>query len=309
MPQPAASSFDWNDLKYLLACARGGTLAAAGRALGVDQTTVGRRLAALERDLGARLFDRTPDGFVPTATGEQMVELARAIEQGAIDLERTATARDARLEGTVRLATTETLALTFVTQNLIRLHRAHPGIEVEVVIGLPSVSLLRREADLALRVGPRPTQRSLIVRRVGLVRIGLFASPGYLAARPGAERSLAGHDLIGFCDEMAQTTPARMLDERATGARFVLRSNSILAAAAAARAGWGIACMPEFVAHGDPELRGIGELLPGGNPLWLVVHADLQRTPRVRAVMDCLAELVVEAGLAEPPAPTARSRR
>src|ERR1700682_5763719 len=134
------SDYDWNDLKYFLAAWRTGTLAGASRLLHVDQTTAGRRLLALEEALGDRLLERTPDGFVLTAAGDRLIETAEHVEQGAIDLGRRAAGLDARLEGVVRVAATETMAVMFLARSLGRLHRAHPGGAVERVSGVAASS-------------------------------------------------------------------------------------------------------------------------------------------------------------------------
>ena len=185
--QYCRGGYDWNDLRYFLACARAGSLATAGRSLKVDQTTVGRRLAALEEALGARLFERRPEGFTLTPTAERLLETAQMVEQATIDLERRATGADARLEGVVRVATSETLSATFLAGELVALHQAHPEIELQLITGTTSLNLLKREADIALRVGQRPTHQSLIVRRLGAIAWGIFATKEYLGQHPPAE--------------------------------------------------------------------------------------------------------------------------
>jgi DNA-binding transcriptional LysR family regulator len=298
--------YDWNDLRYFLACARAGSLAGAGRSLKVDQTTVGRRLGALEEALGARLFDRTPEGFSLTATGERLLETAQLVEQATIDLERRATGADARLEGVVRVATSETLSATFLTGELVALHEAHPGIEVQVVTGTTSLNLLKREADVALRVGAKPTQQSLIVRRLGAIAWGVYATRAYLERRGALEAAAAGprlegHDLVALDEELSQIPPARWLADRAAGARVSLRTNSILTAAAAVRGGWGLAVLPTFCGGGAPELVLAHPELITPVDVWLIVHPDLQHTGRIRAVLDHLASAMHRAAVMTPP--------
>jgi DNA-binding transcriptional LysR family regulator len=291
--------YDWNDLRYFLACARAGSLAGAGRALKVDQTTVGRRLGALEEALGARLFERKPEGFTLTATGERLIETAQLVEQAAIDLERRATGADARLEGLVRVATSETLSATFLSGALVALHEAHPGIEVQLVTGTTSLNLLKREADIALRVGQKPTQQSLIVRRLGAIAWGVYGTRAYLERHPraGAGARFDGDDLIVLDEELSQIPPARWVAERSGGARVALRTNSILTAAAAARGGWGLAALPTFCGGGEPELVLAHDELITPVDVWLVVHPDLQHAGRVRAVLDHLAAAMERAGV------------
>jgi DNA-binding transcriptional LysR family regulator len=290
-----AKGYDWNDLRYFLSSARAGSLAGAGRLLKVDETTVGRRLAALEHALGARLFDRTSDGFVLTSTGERLLEIAQQIEEATVDLERQASGADVNLEGVVRVATTETLQVMFLARYLAPLRAAHPGIVVEMVSGLGVANLLKRDADLAVRVGAKPTQQSLIVRRLGAFSWGLYARRDR-AKKRRKTASLDGENVIGYCEELAQSPGALWLEQHARRAKIVFRINSILGAAQAARGGWGVAILPTFAGEAEPELVRLSpELLCPVN-LWLAVHADLQRNARVRAVIDHLVAAVDEAG-------------
>jgi DNA-binding transcriptional LysR family regulator len=289
---------DWNDLKYFLACWRAGSLVAAGRLLKVDQTTVGRRLTSFEESLATRLFDRGPDGFVLTPAGEGLLETAQAVEQGMIDLERRASGADARLSGLVRLATSETLSATFLARLLCSLHDEHPEITLELVTGVTSLNLLKREADVALRAGSRPTQLSLIARRLGSVPWRLYASESYRDRHPtGPQGPLDGHEVIAYVDEMAQLPAAHWLVEHQAGARTVLHTNSILTAHHACLGGWGVACMPSFIGDSSPSLRRLLDEPIWSAELWLVVHPDLARNARVRAVMDHVVRAVEAAGV------------
>ena len=297
--QAMSNGFDWNDLKYLLACSRTGSLAAAGRLLKVDQTTVGRRLATLEHSLGARLFDRTSDGFVLTTTGEHLMEQAHVVEQGAIDLARRASGEDVRLEGVVRLATTSSLS-SAIAPFLGTLHRAHPGITLDVLTANTASNLLRREADLALRVGNRPTQQTLITRKLGTVSFCLYGGRKLEKSRPRKSRHsdnpLAGFDVIAYSDDLASTAVGRWIDQHTDETvRVVFRSNSFDLARLMTRGGWGVTVLPRYMGDVDPELvRVIDETFsPIG--LWTVVHADLQRASRVRAVMDHIVAAVRQA--------------
>jgi DNA-binding transcriptional LysR family regulator len=296
--QAVASAADWNDLKYFLACWRAGSLAGAGRQLQVDQTTVGRRLRALERVLGARLFEHTAGGLVLTPTGEGLIETAQAVEQGVIDIERKASGEDARLEGAVRVATTDSIAASFLLEGMVPLHREHPGIELEVVSGVQSLSLLRREADVAVRAGPRPSQQSLIVRKLGTVGWPLYtradSRAGAAGKRPpaGGQGPLDGRDVIAYCEELGQMPVARWMEENGAGSRVAMRVNSLFSAASACEAGWGVAALPAYMARRRP---GLVRVLPepvSSTDIWLLVHPDLQRAGRVRAVMEHIAKAV-----------------
>jgi DNA-binding transcriptional LysR family regulator len=278
---------DWNDLRYFAVVARTGTLSSAGREIGVAGTTVGRRIAALEKRLRTRLFDRTTEGFALTAAGGALIEQARGLEQGVIDLERRAQGHDARIAGTVRLATSDSLGVEFLARELGPLHRAHPEIELELISGQSSLNLLKREADLALRTGAKPTQGSLVAKRVGGVTLGLFASAAYLKRRPlgRSYKFFEGHELIGFDGEMMQSSAGKWIVDNAGAARIVMRVSNLLLAAEAAVAGWGIALLPSWVGK-RRALEQIGPDPAYRNDVWLVVHEDLVRVPRVRAVME-----------------------
>ncbi len=265
---------DWDDLRYFLAVHREGTLAAAGRKVGVDQTTVGRRLAVLEDRLG-RLFDRTPEGFSLTAIGERMVPAAEALERAAHDVELAAAGPDTSLDGTVRIATSEAIGVGWLARELATLHSAHPGIDVELVTGTVSLNLLRREADLALRPGPRPTQQSLLARKLGEVRLWLYGA-----------RGVRDREVILYGEEMQQTPPARALADHAGERRASIVCNSILVAAELCASGWGAAALPQWIGDERPSLRRLSRAPIATLDLWLIVHPALSRSARVRAVID-----------------------
>jgi len=166
---------DWRDLRFFLELARTGTLAAAGRKLGVDNTTVGRRLSALERDLGSKLFSRTPDGLVLTAAGEAIRTAGEEMEQAVLRGEQRVLGSDRKLSGLVRVATTEMLGELAVLPALRSVHERHPQIRVEVLTGAGRLDIARREADVALRYG-RPESGELVARRAGTMAFAPYAS-------------------------------------------------------------------------------------------------------------------------------------
>lgn len=290
------SALNWNDLRYFLVLTREGTLASTARTLAVDQTTVGRRIHALEAALKTRLFDRARDGFVATLAGEQLVAQAQAIEASVFELERRVSGQDQRVVGEVRLATSENLAVSFFLRHLGRLHRLHPGITLEVTTGIGFVNLLRREADLAVRAGSRPSQKDLVARKLGVVGLGIYGSAGYLKGKKRAdiERDLDGHEVIGFADEMASSAPAEWLADHSQRARVTFRGGSFECLAEACAAGWGLALLPHFVGEMHSGLRRAIKATALTVDIWMVVHPDLARTGRVRAVMDALTQLFVD---------------
>lgn len=285
--------FDWSDVRVFLAVCKSCSFTAAGRSLRMDQTTVGRRVAALEAALGAKLFRRGTGGLTLTPAAQEMLGHAREMEDAAHALDRRVQGRDVAASGPVRLATVETFASAFLAPRMGDFHQRYPEISLSIATGSEVVSLSRRQADMAVRLA-RPAQPGLIARKIGEYAFALYASPAYLARRPGPVARLAGHDVLGFGDELASIAEALWLSERAQG-RFVFRSNSFHVLREAARAGCGIACLPCCFADGDEALvRLEGADLMTVRDLWLVVHAELQKQARIRAVSAFVTRAVAE---------------
>lgn len=284
---------DWDDLRSFLAIARHGTLSAAARALGVRQTTMGRRLAALEARMGARLLQKTPAGYVPTAAGEAILGNVERIEAEALAIGRRIGGRDARLEGTVRVTTIETLAAEILLPALPPFHAAHPGIEIEIMAEQRSLSLTRREADIAIRLARLP-QQDLAVRRIGTLGCAIYAAAPYLAGHgmPDFAAGAPGHAVIRRGAEMAHLPEQAWFAALTGQARAVLRSNASSVIREAARQGLGLACLTRYLGDTEGLVR-----LPAPSPgpereIWLAVHSDIRHVPRIRAVSDFLAETV-----------------
>jgi DNA-binding transcriptional LysR family regulator len=281
---------EWGDLRFFLELSRSGTLAAAARKLRVDYTTVGRRLSALEKELGAKLFERTPDGFVLTEAGEGIRGAAEQMEEAALLAEQRALGADRKLAGVVRVATTEMLG-HFVALPAVRaLHERHPQIRVDLVLGSSRLDLARREADVALRY-VRPESGDLVSRRIARVAQAAYASRAYLAShgRPERGSGLAGHDIVTLEVSLRSTIALRIAGEDLDEARIVVRTNNSLALHRAIGLGLGIGALPCCLGDSNRELRRVFPEAPVElDDLWLVVHADLQRTSRVRAVIDAL---------------------
>lgn len=294
-----AHILDWSDLQHVLAVAERGSVAAAGRALGVHHATVLRRIAAFEQRLGVLLFDRTPAGYALTATGEELVAAVRTMDETATDLERRLAGQDLRLTGTVRLATTDTLAVTLLGPALAALGAQHPGVALEVTTTNAMVSLTRRDADVALRPTRSP-QGSLFGVRVAEIAFSIYAAPSYLERHP-ARRELARHAWVGLDASLAGTTIARWMARSLREVKPVAVVDSLVALRALAVAGLGVAALPCYLADGAPGLTRIRGLEPElATELWLLTHADLKGTARVRAVMASLgASLAAQRDLVE----------
>jgi len=282
---------DWNDLRSFLAIAREGSLQGAARALGVNHSTVFRRLNALEARLGVRLFDRSPRGYGLTAAGEQMVRSAERVEDEILGLERRLLGGDVRLAGSLRVTTTDTLVHGVLGPHLRAFQAAYPGIELELITGNAFFDLSKREADVALRPSRHPGD-AMVGRRLAALAVALYAARDYLAARgrPASPDELADHALITGDVSLAHLPATRWLARHVPTAGSVLRCNSWLSQLAAARAGLGLAALPCFLGDRAPELVRVLPPDPAlAGELWLLTHPDLRRTARVRAFMETIA--------------------
>jgi DNA-binding transcriptional LysR family regulator len=300
---------DWNDLRYFVAVAEAGTLVGAGRALGVEHTTVARRITALETALNARLFARGPDGLALTAAGEAILPQVETIRREVDAIGRAVSGQDLKIEGKVRLTIPESMT-TYVLQALTQLRERHPGLMVEIVSDNRELDLRRGEADLALRIRD-VKDPELVARRLAIAGWALYAAPAYIERKgiPASPQELRGHDLVGFDSSLAQIPGAVWLAEHGEGASFVLRGNSLAAVYDAAVVGFGLAALPCFMADRAAELRRISAERIGSAAIMLVAHPDLSRVARVRATMDFFIELFArdadlwsgESGRSRPP--------
>ena len=285
---------EWDDLKHFLAVARAGSLADAARQLKTSPATVGRRVAALEARLGARLFDRKQTGYTLTETGAAILNKAEEVEDAVLSVEREALGRDLHVSGRVRLATSDELAANVIAPHFSAFRRCCPGILLEVVARHDVVNLSRREADVALRTA-RPDHHNLVVRRAGWWKIALYAAKSYVAAhelKPGM-RNFSNLDIITWTEEVAHFGGGPWFAEHAREAKVALQASSRRIQYGACKAGIGLAILPCLSADRDPDLI---RLLPPEQihvtELYLVTHRDLIRTARVRAVIDFLYEAI-----------------
>lgn len=286
-----AGAIGLDDLRLLLAIAATGSLGGAARQLGVDHSSAFRRLGALEKRIGARLFDRARRGYTATAAGEIAIAAAGRIGEELDGLDRRLLGEDLRLSGPVRVTTTDTL-LHIVAPLFAQFREREPGIVVEVAAGNALFDLSRRDADLAIRpVATVPEH--LIARPVATVAIAPYASPDHLA-RAG-ERPLAGMDWIAPDDSLSHVGSARWIAAHVAPARIVHRADSLLALMHAARAGIGVTALPCYLGDCEPGLRRAGPLLEDAAvPLWLLTHPDLRPVRRIRALSEFLFERLRE---------------
>jgi DNA-binding transcriptional LysR family regulator len=287
-----APMLDWNDFRMVLTIARAGGLVRAAEALGVNHSTVFRRLNGLEEQLGVQLFERLPGGYEPTDAGAQLVAAGERIEAETLALERDLAGRDARLRGRLRVTSSETLAFRVLTAEIVRFRAAHPGIQVEVVIENRQLDLSRREADLAFRA-TRPTQGDLFGRKLADIAWAVYGADTYLAMRgvPAASGELAAHAMIGW-DSAASTVKAvQWLAGTVPESAIVYRSSSLINQLLAVKAGIGLAVLPCYLADPEPDLcRALTPIPELTRELWLITHETLKGTARVRAFMEIVGE-------------------
>lgn len=280
----------WDLYRTLLAILDEGSLSGAARALALTQPTVARHLDALEEALGLELFVRTQRGLSPTEAALELRSYAETLSATAAALLRTASGLGSKVKGSVRISASEVIGVEVLPAILADLRRSHPELTIELVLSNTVDNLLRRDADIAVRM-VEPVHEALVVQRVGEITVGLHARRDYLERRgtPKSIGDLSEHSVIGF-DKM--TPPIRAMVRRVPGfdaTSFALRADSDLAQLAAIRAGFGIGGCQVPIARRDPELVRV---LPDAFRLmlgvWIVMHENLRSTPRYRAVFDAL---------------------
>ncbi|MHC2103590.1 LysR family transcriptional regulator [Methylobacterium sp. CM6246] len=295
---------DWDDLRFFLTLVRHGSLSSAAKVLHVSQSTVGRRLNSLEATLAVRLLNRTPDGYVPTLAGEEVREKAERLEAEALALERDVTGRDSRLRGLVRVTCAEAIAAHLLAPSFARLHARHPDIMIELIPNPRELSLAMREADISVRMR-QPEQHDLVVRRIGGIAFGLYATSGYIGemGEPSFDDGCPDHHLITQMEDSQEMTQSAWLTEMASRSRVVLQTSSHEAAVQAAASGGGLACLARF--RGDDEPRLIRMEVPTEPPsadILLLVHKDNRDTPRIRTVLTHITESIQALGdVLQPP--------
>ena len=281
---------DWNDLRFFLAVARAGTLSGAARMLRVDAGTVSRRLSAMETALGARCFERRPEGYPLTEQGRNLLTHAERVEAEVISLDRAVDAGDSRIAGLVSVTVADSVATSFMLPMMRDLRNVHPDLRIDLAVDTRVLNLSRREVDVALRMA-RSQEGELLSRRVGRMDFGLYASAAYLDARgtPRDADELGGHDFIDFLGDYPKAPIVDWFRTLCGGKPPALRVNGVNERVRAAALGLGITPLPFIVA----DMTGLKRILPqlDAPPLkmWLLAHPEAARIPRVRTVMDFIA--------------------
>jgi len=287
-----ASDISWKFYRSFLKVLKEGSLSGAARALDIAQPTVGRHIASLEKSLGVALFTRSQTGLMPTEAAKSLRGFAEAMRSTAASLERAAASQGAGVRGTVRVTCSDVIGVEVLPPIVTALRAQYPDLTVELVLTNRIQDLLRREADVAVRMA-RPRQALLVARRIGQIKLGLHAHQRYLA-RHGAPSSIAdltAHSLIGF-DET--TEYIRNASKKFTSWRreaFAMRTDSDLAQLALIRSGAGIGICQAAIARRD---EAIVRVLPKQFSLpletWITMHEDLRNSPRCRVAFDALVE-------------------
>jgi DNA-binding transcriptional LysR family regulator len=282
-------SVDWDALQVFLAVARTGRISAAARRLAVEHTTVARRLAALEEQLGVPLFYRTTTGYLLTAHGQNALPKAEAMEAAALAL--TARAREASgaMSGSVRVAMAPEFASHWLAPHLAAFRAKHPQIALHILVGTRQRDLARGEADLSIQ-SPRPRQQGLVAIRIARTSAALYASGTLVRAarwRVTSVETLQGQPLLIYAPAFQMLQEAKWFQPVLAAADVALETNSTHALVAAARAGAGVAVLPRFVARWHDDLVEVSDDV-ANHDVWLITHPEFRRDPEVRAAADFL---------------------
>ena len=297
MTPSVPAGFDWNLARSFLAALDHGSLLGAARSLRSSQPTVGRHIAELESQLGVLLFERTGRGLVPTATATLLAQSARAMEASALELARAVSGAQSQTVGTVRITASGPVAAYLLPGVLAQMRQALPDIQVELVASNQVSNLLRREADIAIRM-VRPDQATLVARKLGAVRLCVCAHKDYLARRPALKQpaDLLAHSLIGSDTDSAILDGFKAMGHPVTRAQFALRCDDFVVQWQAVRAGLGVGFVAAYMLRYDPQVLAVldGQIRIPPLPMWLAVHREIRTNPRIRAVYDFLAHSLPE---------------
>ena len=283
-----AKMIDWNEIPYFLAVAESGTLSGAASKLGVNHSTVFRRINTLEEKLGVRLFDRLPDGYSLTDTGTSVLPFAQQAENSVISFERSIAGKDYHLSGEIRVTSPFSMATTLLAPCIAQFQSKQPGIKIDVIVSDALHDLSRRDADLALRATTNPPEY-LIGRKVFSFSWHIYASKGYLKkfGRPTSMEELKNHRLIGPDDSLLRVNAYKWLKENYSPENFVCSASDLTTIAALCFQGLGITILPSN--YIEPTLVKLFALQPTSpDELWILTHPDLRHVARIRVFSEFL---------------------
>lgn len=281
------ADFDWNDVRAFLAVARSGRLTAAAARLGVDHSTLSRRIGALEHALKAKLFDRSPSGYTATEPGRRLMPLAEEMERLALGAAETVGGSAGLVEGVVRIGSPEGFGSYFLAPRIQKLKAQYPQLVVQLVAASAVFSLAKREADVAISVSRPPTGRLLVSKLIDY-DLGLYAAPAYLEAASDIRSfdDLKGHRFVSYIGDLLHFPELDFLQQVVPGGTTSMESSNLVAQTRATLAGAGLCVLPAFLAR---EEAGLVQVLPDEvnltRSLWLTVHQDLAELARVRAAL------------------------
>ena len=286
-------SIDWTDLQFVLAVANRGSVAAAARKMGVNHTTVLRRIQAFEASHGIRLFDRLATGYSLTPGGERVLAAARSIAEVVDDLEGRIAGQDLRLEGLLRITTTDTLMSSILPPILADFQRQHPAVKLDVSVSTDVANLGRREADVAIRISSAPPD-TLIGRRICSVGMAIYRAAAD-ALPPQELGALLDEKWVDLSDAFTETSVGHWMRTHVPEERVVLRTDNFVSMTRAAAAGIGLAALPTFLGDAVPDLKRASQVIALRPPpgLWILSHQDLRRTARVRAFTEFAGNALV----------------
>ncbi len=287
---------NWDDLYYFVVVARAGNLSRAARILGVNHSTVFRRIAGLESSLGLRLFDRKSDGYELTEAGKIIMEVASQVDADISALDLRLSGKDVQLSGTIRITTSDILITNFLPPHLLSFRQKYPGIEIDLIADNTFTNLANREADIALRLCRNPP-KELVGEKIAVLGWALYASQSYLAehGRPGSPEELGNHFIVSGDESLPQITPTSWLMSYAPEEAVVLRSNSVMNLFSTIKAGIGMGMLPCHI--GDPEPTIDAVFPPGAaltSDLWVLTHGELRKTAAISAFMEHMINSVAE---------------
>ena len=287
-PMASTEELDWDDLRYFLRAVRAKTLAGAARAMGVEHTTIGRRLTVLEGSLGSPVVLRGPEGLRLTPLGNRLIPLVEEVERAVSAVRDLAASQ----RGRVRLAVPSGVTRLF-TAGLAKLCMDHPGLSLEIVSGSRPVDLRKGEADLAIRSGP-VIDKELLARKLCESGFSLYAAEAYLARHsvPSDPNDLAGHDVIAYHSSLAAVPAARWIEEHSGGATIVLRSREMTDMLAAACGGVGLAVLPCMFGDCEPALRRLTPQVLATRALSLIYRREAKLSKHVRAVIGFVVDVI-----------------
>ena len=283
--------YDWNDLKYFLAVYQNGSFAEAARALKVDETTVSRRLSSLENSFGVKLLKKNKSGYLPTVDGEKVLATILPIYDSLSNLQNKIQGNNKTLVGKVTVTMPDTIASHIIIPQLGEFYMKYPDIQIEIITSAQSLNIQKRDADVAIRMF-KPSQGTLYAKNIGKLKFSAFVNSKYLQKFKYNKFNLEEMDLIDYPNSEATKEEIKILNNLRSKCKVRLQVKNRYSIVAAIKNGLGIGYLPEFISDGDNELIQVADLSRIEIDTWLVVHSDLKKNSKVRAVADFFYDIM-----------------